>query len=177
LRFPGQYFDAETGLHYNYYRDFDPAIGRYVESDPIGLTGGIDTYTYARSNPLNYSDRFGLVPNPLELTCVDPFQPVCWVGGLLDILSTAALPAAAGAATVAAAATSGDSTVQMAAPGNQVDSQIARDYGEAASAARLCGGEPPDRCEWLRQNASKYRPDQVKATEKAWGCRRSRASR
>ncbi len=38
LRFPGQYYDAETGLHYNYFRDYDPTIGRYVESDPIGLT-------------------------------------------------------------------------------------------------------------------------------------------
>ena len=41
LRLPGQYFDSETNLHYNYFRDFDPAIGRYVQSDPIGLKGGM----------------------------------------------------------------------------------------------------------------------------------------
>ncbi|WP_206338282.1 RHS repeat-associated core domain-containing protein, partial [Pseudomonas viridiflava] len=43
LRFPGQYFDRETNLHYNYYRNYDPQSGRFIESDPIGLAGGINT--------------------------------------------------------------------------------------------------------------------------------------
>ena len=50
LRFPGQYFDEETGLHYNYFRDYDPGIGRYVQSDPIGIDGGLSLYGYARQN-------------------------------------------------------------------------------------------------------------------------------
>jgi len=60
LRFPGQYFDAETGLHYNYFRDYEPATGRYVESDPIGLGGGISTYGYANASPGLFVDPLGL---------------------------------------------------------------------------------------------------------------------
>jgi RHS repeat-associated protein len=60
IRFPGQYSDAESGLHYNHFRDYDPSLGRYVESDPIGLTGGVNTYLYALASPVNLSDRLGL---------------------------------------------------------------------------------------------------------------------
>jgi len=60
LRFPGQYFDRETNTHYNYFRDYDPAIGRYVQSDPIGLLGGPNTYPYALNDPLVLFDALGL---------------------------------------------------------------------------------------------------------------------
>ena len=62
LRFPGQYFDQETGTHYNYFRDYDPSIGRYVQSDPLGINAGLNTYAYVTSNPLAFSDPEGLNP-------------------------------------------------------------------------------------------------------------------
>lgn len=57
---PSQYFDVETGKHYNYFRDFDPTTGRYSESDPIGLLGGANTYSYVSSRPLTDVDNLGL---------------------------------------------------------------------------------------------------------------------
>lgn len=60
LRLPGQYFDKETNLHYNYYRDYDPSLGIYKQSDPIGLDGGINTYAYVLASPLTAIDPFGL---------------------------------------------------------------------------------------------------------------------
>ncbi len=77
LRFPGQYFDEETGLHYNYFRDYDPTLGRYIESDPIGLNGGFNTFAYVDGNPVIYSDPPGTGPICLGL---------CTVIGVMDTL-------------------------------------------------------------------------------------------
>lgn len=73
-RFPGQRYDAPSGLNYNYFRDYEPAMGRYSQSDPIGLRGGISTYAYVGSNPLLFTDSLGLEKDPVCLA-------VCTVTG------------------------------------------------------------------------------------------------
>jgi len=60
FRFPGQYRDPETGLFYNYFRDYDPNLGRYVEADPIGLSGGVNVFVYVEDNPILKIDLNGL---------------------------------------------------------------------------------------------------------------------
>jgi len=77
LRFPGQYYNAETGLNYNYYRDYNPSIGRYIESDPMGILEGTNhLFVYARNNSIRFKDPLGLdtvgcdgVPDWLETPC------------------------------------------------------------------------------------------------------------
>jgi RHS repeat-associated protein len=62
LRFPGQYADKETALNYNWFRDYDARLGRYIQSDPIGINGGLNTYAYTDSIPIGSIDPQGLNP-------------------------------------------------------------------------------------------------------------------
>jgi len=84
-RFPGQLHDPETGLSYNYFRSYEPGVGRYVESDPTGLRGGLNIYAYADSNPVVLVDPEGLQivapfprprPRPVPMPPPDLAPPV-----------------------------------------------------------------------------------------------------
>jgi len=66
LRFPGQYADKKTNLAYNYFRDFDAGLGRYVQSDPIGMRGGLNTYLYSNARPTTESDPDGLLSGAMH---------------------------------------------------------------------------------------------------------------
>jgi RHS repeat-associated protein len=78
LRFPGQYYDQETGLHYNYHRYYDPMSGRYLRLDPVGVPGGTNLFVYTEDNPINHTDPLGLVaiPFPSPVPVPLPLPPV-----------------------------------------------------------------------------------------------------
>jgi RHS repeat-associated protein len=86
LRYPGQYFDPETKLHYNYFRTYAPSMGRYTQGDPIGLDGGWNRFGYAANNPLQLSDPSGLCIGPLLAPCL-------WVASNAPWLITASTAA------------------------------------------------------------------------------------
>jgi RHS repeat-associated protein len=87
LRFPGQYYDKEANTHYNYFRDYDPGQGRYVQKDPIGLNGGRNLYAYVEGSPLKYSDPQGLVKWSGEVYSVALIPGIGGAGYWFDLKS------------------------------------------------------------------------------------------
>lgn len=124
LRLPGMYYQAESALFQNYFRDYAPNWGSYGESDPIGLDGGsYSTYAYAGGNPVGNSDARGLL-NPGEAACLGGPNPVCDVSIVVDVIATIAEVTAA-TATIA-------------------DIETARRARDAANAKASANSGPPD---------------------------------
>jgi RHS repeat-associated protein len=153
-RFPGQWFQLEAGLHYNWHRHYDPSIGRYTQPDPLGFVDGPSGYGYAGGRPNMAVDLDGRAINiPIQLL------------GVYCRANPSGCAALAG--------TTGEVIKQiieacMVAPGNVADTGVRQAWER--------DGAPKDRCKWLKENAARFRPDQVKTTQKAWGCRHSRQS-
>jgi RHS repeat-associated protein len=105
LRFPGQIYDPHTKLMYNYFRDYDAVTGRYIQSDPIGLVSGTNTYAYVGGNPILAFDERGLDSRTL---CLNPANlPACVAAGEITAAQAAAIRAAALAAAKRAAILAG----------------------------------------------------------------------
>ena len=77
LRFGRGYYDAETATMYMYFRDYDPALGRFPQSDPIGLAAGLNTYAYVGGRPLDFIDPFGLAPGGVPYLNPQRKKPTC----------------------------------------------------------------------------------------------------
>jgi uncharacterized protein RhaS with RHS repeats len=138
---------------YNYQRDYDSATGRYVESDPIGIAGGVNTYAYAMSNPLLFSDPSGLDPGMCQaaLTAAGGL-----IGGAAGYSCGCALGGIAGGAG-GTLVLPGVGTIGGAAAGCGAAGAIGGAAGAAAGSAAAnagCGEGDPDRCEKAKQDAS-----------------------
>ena len=88
LRFPGQYFDQESGSHYNFHRDYKPTTGRYAQVDPSQLQGGVNLFAYAIQNPILYADSDGEFAQ-IAIFCLR--NPAC-VGSIIGIVIAAPKP-------------------------------------------------------------------------------------
>ncbi|MGQ0801823.1 MAG: RHS repeat domain-containing protein [Pseudomarimonas sp.] len=179
LRYPGQYFDAESGLHYNYFRDYEPGTGRYIESDPIGLDGGHSTFGYAAQSPMLKIDPTGESPYGIcgiialadgpEPFIADGVAVLCVCGvAISGFFATKAVVDAAQTTPSSPDATCDENSMCMAKGGEQ---NKANEYSRAAAME-------PDPCSWLRAKYDSARASRdtvaqqkIKLAQKFLGCR------
>jgi len=160
FQFTGREND-DTGLYYYRARYYHPTLQRFISEDPIELRGeDINLFSYVFNSPLNLTDPLGL-----QAVIPTPMGPLPFPG--IPMPSNPLSPSQMRDMTDFFR----DLLGQMTSPGNVVDTQVKEDYERYAAEERTCGRKPLDRCTWLRQNRNRYRIDQWRPTEKAWGCR------
>ena len=163
LRYPGQYYDAESGTSYNLFRNYNPPLGRFDQSDPTGLNGGISTYAYGGNDPLDYTDPLGLssckdqaIFNEIAKNeAIEPVHPELYLFGVGRLLYAGAAMAIPGIATAAADTEIGQAAVAVAGRNSlktvfrlglfqgvrqpTLDTQLAKYGGDAAQVVAAAG--------------------------------------
>jgi len=158
LRFPGQWFQSESGLHQNWMRDYDPTTGRYIQADPLGLVDGASVYGYARQNPGRYVDPRG----ERSIISGTPWGRAGGYGrGLGELINT--LSPGIGQAAASAIA----SVLPMGITDSEVGNGSVSDAIDRVSAAEA-NGQCPDPCDSARKRLA----DAKKEAERLGGCKK-----
>ena len=138
LRFPGQWFQSEAGLHQNWMRDYDPTLGRYIQADPLGLVDGASVYGYVRQNPGRYIDPRG------EFGIPGAFAGAA-LGGAIGYYKTGCLQGALAGAAIGAVAGGFGPPLSSALGGNSVLAGTMTGFG-ASVASQLANNEIAGMC-------------------------------
>jgi RHS repeat-associated protein len=164
LRFPGQYFDGETRLAYNYFRDYDAALGRYIQVDPIGLRGGPNLYLYVRGHPNGGTDLQGLFEvNPADFPIpqrdpgtVSNYGSMECGDGECGVDPETLLEITIGAASLYPATRAAGACYKVA---KKIQDPCKNAILAAALGASICAGKPPGQFPRDRERTDQIRTD------------------
>ena len=160
FRLQNQYADRETGLHYNFYRYYEPNLGRFINQDPIKLKGGNNLYQFA------FNTQIWIDPKGLVAFAIPVIAPELVALGKATLLLLGLGAAHEGGKAIG---------TMMAANGNQVDTGVANQVYEKINEYSRTTGKKPDKCDVLQEliDCGQISAKQAKSIQKAWGCRHS----